>query len=110
MRARNVRNCQNGNFNPKCLTSCEIWTNAPRDFFVGPAKLHMCTKFQNPRSKHGLRLMFLNFLGGAVEELGHAHQISHQISFGDWTRIHNMEFGADQMIYVEIRAKRMAMA
>ncbi|MEQ2253840.1 hypothetical protein ILYODFUR_036645 [Ilyodon furcidens] len=79
-------------------------------FFVGPEKLHACTKFQIPWSKHGLGLIFKNFLGGAVDELGHAHQICHQISVGDWIRFNHIEFGADQMMYVEIKAKRMAMA
>ncbi|MEQ2307829.1 hypothetical protein AMECASPLE_022172 [Ameca splendens] len=40
---------------------------------------------------------------GALEELRHAHQILHWISFGDWTEIDHIEFGADQMIYVKIR-------
>ncbi|MEQ2230024.1 hypothetical protein ILYODFUR_024979 [Ilyodon furcidens] len=82
----------------------------PRDFFVGPEKLHLCTKFHIPQSKHGSGLVVLVLLGGAEEKLGHTHQLLPWIPLGDWTNISHIEFGGDQMKNVNIRGKRKAMA
>ncbi|MEQ2235081.1 hypothetical protein ILYODFUR_037980 [Ilyodon furcidens] len=101
---------QNGGFDPKWPTSCGVWTMCPRDFFVGPEKLHKCTEFHTPWTQHGLGLVVLVLLECAVEQLGHAHQFCNWKSLGGWTSINHIEFGGDRLRNVEIRGKRKAMA
>ncbi|MEQ2257670.1 hypothetical protein ILYODFUR_037123 [Ilyodon furcidens] len=101
---------QNGGFDPKWPTSCGVWTMGPRDFFVGPEKLHRCTEFHKSRTQHALGLVVVVLLEGAVEQLGHAHQLFHWKYLGGWTSINPIEFGGDRLRNVEITVKRKAMA
>lgn len=69
----------------------------------------MCAQFHNPQCKHGLRLLVLVFLGGAVDKLSHPHNILDWIPVWGRTKIIPRDFRADQNFNEEIRAKCMVM-
>lgn len=46
-------------------------------------------------------------LAGTLQELGHTHKILAYISVRGWTV--TTELGADQMMYLEVGAKRISM-
>lgn len=55
-------------------------------------------------------MIVLIILEGAVEEIGHNHQIFALIFVRGWTIIPHVQIGVDQKMHVENRAKHIATA
>ena len=63
---------QNATVNSKWPTSCSVSVMAPRDFFLSCDMIHVCTNFRACTWNRIAGLEAQSFLGGAVEQLGHA--------------------------------------